>query len=250
MTKHCIIMSSSYTEGTRIALDITDPLRMNADAVARIIDEIRDKSDQEVPLSTHFIETDSDNWESVSEYDPFFKNVKRIDSVEEFSEMIRKDRVLSGLDVANYILSVTPCTHLSLEKLVYFAYADYLCSHSDRLFEDDIWAFRHGPVVKSVYYAYKRSGYEYLHPIQYEDDTHCKSTEQMPMRSRILFAKNGLEKLSSIDKTIERYGKYSAWELAEITHRDYSPWSLTDSNSLYNTISDYTIRMAHSVECD
>ena len=138
MAKHYIIMSSSYTDGTRVALDITEARLLNSEAIAEIIKEIKQRCGKDVPLSTHLIETDSDSWESVAKYDPFFEGVECARSVADFSEKIKKGRVLTGLDVATYILSKIKCTHLSLEKLVYFAYADYLCDHSARLFEDDI----------------------------------------------------------------------------------------------------------------
>ena len=75
MVKHYIIMSSSYTDGTRVALDITEGSLLNSKAIAEIIKEIKQSCGKDVPLSTHLIETESDSWESVTEYDPFFEDV-------------------------------------------------------------------------------------------------------------------------------------------------------------------------------
>ena len=127
MIKHFIIMSSSYTDGIRIAFDITGNDLSIKEKAEQIISLIKQKCGDDVPLSTHFLETADCSWESVEMYDPFFENVKCIQSIDVFIETIKKNRTLSGLDVANYILSKVKCTHLSLEKLVYFAYADYLC---------------------------------------------------------------------------------------------------------------------------
>lgn len=249
MVKHYIIMSSSYTDGTRVALDITEGSLLNSEAIAKIIQDIKQSCGKDVPLSTHLIETESDSWASVAEYDPFFEDVECAKSVSEFSEKIKKDRVLTGLDVATYILSKIKCTHLSLEKLVYFAYADYLCEYSKRLFEDRIYAFTHGPVVGSVYETYKRSGSQYVKPLEFGIDSDVQTgVKELPARSRILFAKDGTEKLLSIDKTIEEYGKYAAGALVDFTHRTGSPWSHVDSTRAYQIISDELIIKHHHVE--
>lgn len=250
MAKHYIIMSSSYTDGTRVALDITEASLLNSEAIAEIIKDIKLSCGKDVPLSTHLIETASDSWASVAEYDPFFEDVERAKSVLEFSEKVKKDRVLTGLDVATYILSKIKCTHLSLEKLVYFAYADYLCEHSERLFEDQIYAFTHGPVVDSVYETYKRSGSQYVKPLEFGDDSDIQTgVKELPARSRILFAKDGAEKLRSIDQTVQKYGKYSAGALVDLTHRAGSPWSYVNSARAYQPISDELIIAYHHVEC-
>lgn len=250
MAKHYIIMSSSYTDGTRVALDITEASLLNSEAIAEIIKDIKLSCGKDVPLSTHLIETASDSWASVAEYDPFFEDVERAKSVLEFSEKVKKDRVLTGLDVATYILSKIKCTHLSLEKLVYFAYADYLCEHSERLFEDQIYAFTHGPVVDSVYETYKRSGSQYVKPLEFGDDSDIQTgVKELPARSRILFAKDGAEKLRSIDQTVQKYGKYSAGALVDLTHRAGSPWSYVNSARAYQTISDELIMAHHHIEC-
>ncbi len=249
MVKHYIIMSSSYTDGTRVALDITEADKLNIIEIGRIIEEIRCVCGMDVPLSTHLIETEDDTWASVAQYDPFFEDVLCVKTVSDFSNRIKMGRTLSGLDVAAYILSKIRCTHLSLEKLVYFAYADYLCQHSDRLFEDKIYAFTHGPVVKSVYETYKRGGAMYIQPTEFGPDSDARDDiRELPARSRILFAKDGVEKLRSIDQTIQKYGKYSAGALVEFTHRAGSPWSMVDSSMPYQTISDELIRKYHPIE--
>ncbi len=157
MIKHYIIMSSSYTDGSRVALDITEDCFLNSKAIAEMIEEIRKNCGKDVPLSTHFIETESASWDSVVAYDPFF---------EEFGD------------------------------------------------DSDI-----------------RTG-----------------VKELPARSRILFAKEGTEKLSSIDRTIAKYGKYSAGALVDLTHRAGTPWSYVDSSVAYQEISDNLIMAYHHVE--
>lgn len=249
MVKHYIIMSSSYTDGTRVALDITEASMLNSESISKIIQSIQKQCGKDVPLSSHLIETKSDTWASVAEYDPFFENVVCTKSPEDFISKIKKSRVLSGLDVAYYILTKIKCTHLSLQKLVYFAYADYLCAYSKRLFEDRICAFRHGPIVFSVYQTYKGSGAQYIAPFDIDHDHDIRTAvKELPAKSRILFAEDGVEKLQSINQTIETYGGFPASALVEITHRHDSPWSHTDSSKGYQTIPDEVIQAYHHVE--
>ena len=125
--------------------------------------------------------------------DYFFKNVELISTIEEFIKLIKKDRILNGLDVAKYILSKVKCTHLKLEKLVYLCFADYLCKYDKELYKDTIFAYKYGPVVKSVYERYKRYGYREIE--KEDDDIDARGIYEMPSRSRILFAKDGVEKL-------------------------------------------------------
>ena len=69
----------------------------------------------------------------------------------------------------------------------------------------------------------------------------------LPIRSRILAAKDGVKKLMSINKTIEKYGNYSASELVKITHNKLSPWSKVVSSS-NNEINDELIKKYHRNE--
>lgn len=249
MVVHYIIMSSSYTDGTRIAMDITDKNLLNKNSLLEVIRCIRNYCGQDVPLSTHLIQTESKVWESVVEYDPFFKDVELIGSVGEFVDKIKKSRVLSGLDVANYILSKIKCTHLSLEKLVCFSYADYLCEYSERLFEDKIYAFRHGPVIDSVYDTFKKSGSQYVRPLEFgKDSAVCTSVGELAAKSRILFVQDGAKKIQSIDQTVQKYGRYTAGQMVDITHRNGAPWSHVDSSMAYQVISDDLIKAYHYIE--
>lgn len=225
MITHYIIMSSSYTKGKRIALDYVIKEKANYSELKNIVKTITKRCGEDVSISTHIIQTDSESWESVYAKDYFFKDVDMIDSLEEFINLIQRDRTLSGLDVAKYILSKVKCTHLKLEKLVFFCFAEYLCNYEKELFEDKIFAYKYGPIVKSVYDKYKRYGYK---EIEQEDrEISSSKIKEMPSRSRILFAKNGIEKINSIDLTIKKYGDFSATDLVHITHRDNTPWTLS-----------------------
>lgn len=69
-------------------------------------------------------------------------------------------------------------------------YADYLCATHKRLFEDKIYAFKYGPVVESVYEAYK--GMKDIEEGLTSDQHLDKDYEQMPVRRCISWQKNML----------------------------------------------------------
>lgn len=234
MVTHFIFLSSSYSLGTRIALDYIVTDMSVQDEVKKHLDKIIEQCGNDVSISTHMIQADDEKWESVCNADHFFKDIKVVENVNEFIELIQKDRKLQGIDIAKYILSRITCTQLKLQKLVYFCFADYLCDTGKELFIDKIYAFKYGPVVDTVYKKYKKYGYK---PIEKEiEEIDSRNISEMPAKSRILFAEGGTEKILSIEKTLKKYGGLSASELVELTHRKNSPWSKTlKSNLLYSS---------------
>lgn len=245
MITHYIIMSSSYSEGKRIALSniVKEKDYME---LKQIVQDITEECGKDVSLSTHFVQTDSESWKSVVEKDHFFKGVEVIKSKEKFIELIKKDRILKGIDVAKYILSKIKCTHLKLEKLVYLCYAEYLCQYGMELYKDKIYAYKYGPVIESVYEKYKEYGCRKI------DDIDIDTTDifEMPSRSRIIFAENGLSKIKSIDTTLEKYGTLSAGDLVDLTHKIDTPWFLSGEGKLNNKIIENdVIKKFHSNEC-
>lgn len=220
-------MSSAFTLGTRIALHYIIKEDKDIKKVEEDIKFIEEHSVNDIHLSSHSISTDSEDWDSVVEKDAFFKHVKVISDRGEFVKYIDQDAELRGVDVAKYILSVLPCTHLKLEKLVYMAYADYLVKTGKKLFNDKIYAYKLGPVVRSVYQKYKKK--KYLLIMEQEDNVlvEDESKIQMPIRSRIMASKDGSKKVFSILDTLEKYGCLDAYDLVKLTHKDKTPWKET-----------------------
>ena len=214
-------MSSSYSKGKRIALDYLLEKERDYAKVKDIITIITKKCGRDVSISTHFVQTDSKLWKSVYEKDHFFKDVDVIDNIEEFIKLILEDRVLKGLDVAKYILCKVRCTHLKLEKLVYLCFADYLCKYDKELYKDEIYTYKYGPVIKSVYDEYRCQGCKEID--QDKEDIDATGLYEMPSKSRILFAEDGLSKVKSINETIAKYGKFTANELVDMTHKQSTP---------------------------
>lgn len=239
--KHYVIISSSYSSGTRIALDITIEGKSDKQKVIDVSKQILDSCGKDTPIATHLIDTTSSSWKSVIEADSFFKDIKLISDVSEFIALILKDKTLDSVSVAKYILTQVKCSHLKLEKLVYLCYAEYLCQTNARLFDDEIYAFKYGPVVKDVYEHYKV--YE-----RREIETRLSDEFTLQLRSRISFSSNGLDKLYCIDDTIKRCKDLTATQLIDITHSDGSPWKSVYDGTYRKIIPDELIKERHCVE--
>lgn len=251
MIIHYIILSSSYSTGRRIALHFTFRDEVDVVLTKSVRDKIDSAFDGKPPAySVHVKQTEAESWDSVCETDSYFVGVAVIGSVEEFIDLVSRDRHFKGVDVAKYILSRTRCTHTRLEKLTYLCYADYLCLTGKRLFDDTIYAFEYGPVVESVYSKY--SGHSKDHAgcaIHVDDAADIEVDYSMrPIRSRLLFAEDGQEKVVSIDRTLERYGGLDGNDLVRITHREGSPWSHVDRTGRYDRLDDGLILEHHHVE--
>lgn len=242
---HYIILGSAYEEGCRIALDIVGKDSVNETSVKNVTNYLKHKCSW-YSLSTHVIPNKGKSFSDIQEYDKYFEKVKLIKTKETFAKLVNKDKYIDGYDVARYIMTKIPCTHLKVQKLTYMCYAEYLCKNNERLFDDIIYAYEKGPVIKSVYDKLKKTKGKII-----EDDTSAYSKEEkyLPIRSRILVTENGIDKVDIIDKTIEKYGKLSSNELVQITHRENSPWSKSGKGlQRFKKITDQVIKDYHKVE--
>lgn len=118
----------------------------------------------------------------------------------------------AALTIAKYFLSLHDkdsgelISNLKLQKLLYYAQGYYVAlkGRGNTLFAEKIYAWKHGPVVKAVYNHYA----------SYKDG--ALPSEKSPP-SLDDSTKNFLNEIYSA------YGRYSAWALGEITHRE-GPW--------------------------
>lgn len=237
MFEHFIIMASSYRKGTRIAFQYVYCGGVDQNEIQEAIRTIENVGGGEMTFSTHYVCTESKEWDSVVSYDPFFADVYVAGTLEEMLFILKKDMQLSGLDIAKYILSRRKCTHLELEKLTYLCYADYLCKYRKRLCEDVIYAFAWGPVIDSVYERYSR-----------HKEVLGGDLEEAITRSRILLLPDGVERISSIEESLWKYRNCTAYDMVEITHAKGSPWDTKDASKHYQIIGDDLILERHSIE--
>ena len=131
-------------------------------------------------------------------------------------------------DVADFFLAQCEeeagdlMSNLKLQKLVYYAQGFHLAITGVALFDDDIEAWTHGPVVADLYHAYKQFGSGALPPLAAIPD---------------VFSSDQLDLLNEIN---EIYGQFSGWKLRNMTHEE-SPW-LNASRNGYNIIDHDALR--------
>lgn len=106
-------------------------------------------------------------------------------------------------------------TNMQIQKLVYFAHVIYAVKHAgNRLIDEDWFAWTFGPVEKKLYQALQKYGSA---PISSEIELDPLSKGQ---------ATSDKEK-KVIEKVYNTYGKYSAFQLSELTHIRNGPWYTT-----------------------
>jgi len=110
-------------------------------------------------------------------------------------------------DVAAAIVErIGPLTTMKLQKLVYYCQAWHLARHREVLFDEEIQAWRDGPVVRDLYDlhkgAYSTSRWDAGNPVTLTAD-----------------------QLKTVSWVVETYGQLSPEYLSRITHSD-SPWKI------------------------
>lgn len=111
-----------------------------------------------------------------------------------------------------------PITQMKLLKLVYIAYGWYLSVLDKRLFDEPIYAWKHGPVVRSLYDEFKHNidAPIHQHSIQFDLD------EKKVTTPRIL-DKDAAANLV-LGSVWDIYKHYSASQLRNKTHEAGTPW--------------------------
>lgn len=112
----------------------------------------------------------------------------------------------TAIDVATYILDrFGPMSAMKLQKLVYYCQAWHLVRRDEPLFADPIEAWAAGPVVRSLYSLHK--GQFQITAATFKGDLSAVDPDQR----------------KTIDRVVDHYGKYSAAQLSDLTHRE-QPW--------------------------
>lgn len=111
----------------------------------------------------------------------------------------------AGSDPHKKEISFDEITPLKLQKLLYFAQAASLAVNKKPLFEDEIQAWHLGPAVYSIYKKFEKYGGLPLPQSEASDEGISQETA------------------SFLTEVWKEFGKFSAKELVEITHR-HKPW--------------------------
>ncbi len=128
--------------------------------------------------------------------------------------------------VANYFLdkaaddgiNVSP---MKLVKLIYIAYGWYIALTDERLFDEGIQAWEHGPVIPSIYHEFKKFG---SNPINCRSRDLNMGSIKNPVPSVPRINEGSKVVILILSKVWAAYRGFTGWDLSEKTHEDGSPW--------------------------
>ena len=149
--------------------------------------------------------------------------------------------------VADYILATAKLgpnielDHLQLNKLCYLVNGFTLRERDDPAFHNNVEAWKYGPVVPEVYKMYKIYGDK---PITTLDmyRTGLENTKAVAERWGELVDIVGRDVAAIAYGVVEKYGKYTGWQLVNMTHGKHTPWKKAYRPGRNNIISTDTIR--------
>ena len=106
-------------------------------------------------------------------------------------------------------------TNLKLNKLLYFVNIKYMLENNGNpLFNEEFLAWRHGPVLQSVYERF------------YFGITLVSVT-----KLEIIMKQLSDKKIKIINEVLEKKGQISAWDLVLETHVSNGPWEVIYNNN-------------------
>ena len=112
-------------------------------------------------------------------------------------------------------------THLKLQKLLYNAQGVHLATQGEKLFDDDLEAWEHGPVVREVYDTYCVFGRNaIIIPSTPENDAIVRKIE------------SDVKAKETLDIVYDNFSIYTAWQLREMSHVKNGPWDKTKRNQV------------------
>ena len=111
----------------------------------------------------------------------------------------------NAVDVAKYMVQeykqkfYRSLDELKLHKLLYLLYREYIIEYNAKLFDEDFYGWKFGPVLKSVREKYKKDSMSSNLETELNDD---------------------IKEL--INNILDKYGKKSSWSLSRLTHGEIS----------------------------
>ena len=138
--------------------------------------------------------------------------------------------------IANYFLQraedhpETPLSPMKLQKLVYYAHGWWLALTDQPLINEQVEAWKFGPVIPSLYRAFRRYGNAPITDYArssvdrgsvagdgfYEPEWSIPAIDDRP--------EDAARVRQVLDRIWEIYGKYTAIQLSNATHQPGTPW--------------------------
>lgn len=127
------------------------------------------------------------------------------------------EQIITAMDIANLliqnsIIRGTKLSNLRLQKILYLIQASFLQRFNQQLFPDTFEAWTYGPVIPSVYHAFKHNGSNTISKTLSDDES--ETLELLLSNSEIM------ETVTFVEDT---YTGVDDFGLVEVTHT-YGPW--------------------------
>jgi len=121
---------------------------------------------------------------------------------------------------------ISDMSPMKLQKILYFAQGWYLATEKKPLFDEQIEAWRYGPVIRTVYELAKEYGNSPINrPLKGLTDHYFHNLETKGPYKEPRLNKNDQKTIKPfLDWILENYGEYSAVELSNQTHAEGTPW--------------------------
>lgn len=211
-----------------------------SEIVSKRLTLVEKTADIAASFSLHLLKTNNLSFNSVQEMDPYFDGVKPISDLNVFIKKVHQYSKLTSLDLASYLIRTYNLKPFSLQKTLYYMYADYLVSHQEAPFKANFVAFDKGPVDKDVYRIDKHASEALQEGVSFE--TKAEASGKFNRLVRI------------IDESVKKYSAYfdTAWgndNKENPTHRKNTPWWIAYHKHGQNApINDTIILKFHYVE--
>ena len=151
--------------------------------------------------------------------------------------------------VANFFLEKAheegkPLTQLKLLKLVYIAYGWVAAIFDKKLFDEDIQAWKHGPVVPSLYHEFKHYGSMPIEGFAVSVDLDNIDESEVP---KIGNQAGDADIVYVLSLVWDIYKRFSASALRNKTHELGTPWSLTWEKDTYGAEIPFPVVRDHFI---
>lgn len=243
MAFHFVAILSDYVEGKRIGWHYASEGKLDKKVIEQFMKEV--EACGHTQLGIHKLSTDSILWKSVVEKDSFFEDVFITEDMNTFLSHIKAGKELSVHDITKFILSTGSITHLKLQKLLYYAYAEYLLKTGKKLFKEPIVAFKYGPVVEEVFHKHRHYGSSNIDYIEDEVFLISKNVSLPASVVRVISSEGGIEATECILEVLMRYKDCTPSDLVSKTHQIGGPWDRVYIEGMNRRITDEDIKQFH-----
>lgn len=245
MAFHFMVIMSHYHKGVRVGWHYASEEKLDKDYLNDFMMNLKRKCG-DVQFGVHKLSTNSLSIASVIEKDQFFEDVIFTEDPDIFIEYVTSDQTLTALDVSKLLLSIWPSSHLKLQKLLYYCYAEFLKRTGSKLFEEPIVSYKYGPVVESVFKEFTPHGSSI---IDYEEDGQFiispKTQAATPSFIKTVTSENGAVAVDCVIDVIKKYGDETPYDLVNRTHKKGGPWDRVYSAGRNREITDDSIIQYH-----